>query len=56
MCVGQCNSSSARVGEYIFLGTTLQNQNSIREEIKNREFLLSFGAELFVFQVVIQKF
>jgi len=42
------------------LGTTLTNQNSIQEEIKNiiegRECLLSFGAESFGFQFAIQKF
>jgi hypothetical protein len=31
------------------------NQNSIREGIKNRECLLSFGEESFVFQFAIQK-
>jgi hypothetical protein len=41
------------------LGTTLTNQNSIREEINEQtevgKCLLSFGAEAFVFQVAIQK-
>jgi hypothetical protein len=41
-------------------GTTLTNQNSIQEEIKEymevRECLLSFGAQSFVFQFAIQKF
>ena len=30
------NSSSERVEEFIYLGTTLTNQNSIQEEIKSR--------------------
>jgi len=30
------NSSFERVEEFIYLGTTLTNQNSIQEEIKNR--------------------
>ena len=30
------NSSFERVGEFIYLGTTLTNQNSIQEEIKRR--------------------
>jgi hypothetical protein len=42
------------------LGTTLTNQNSIPEEIKEqievRKCWLSFCAEPFVFQVAIQKF
>jgi hypothetical protein len=41
-----------------YLGTTLMNQNSVREEINSRlksECLLSFGAEYFVFQFTIQK-
>jgi len=40
------------------LGTTLTDQNSIQEEIKQievRERLLLFGAESFVLQVAIQK-
>jgi hypothetical protein len=48
------------VEEFKYLGITLTNQNSIAEEIKSRlrsgNFLLSFGAESFVFQVAIQKF
>jgi hypothetical protein len=46
------NSSFGRVEEFKYLGTTLTNQNSIKEEIKSRlesECLLSFGAESFVF-------
>ena len=30
------NSSIERVEEFIYLGTTLTNQNSVREEIKSR--------------------
>ena len=54
------NSSLARVEEFKHFGTTLTNQNSIQEEIKEqievRECLLSFGAESFVFRFAIQKF
>jgi hypothetical protein len=54
------NSSFERVDEFKYFGTTLTNQNSIQEEIKSRlkswKCLLSFGAESFVFQFVIQKF
>jgi len=43
-----------------YLGTTLTNQNSVQEEIKEqievRECLLSYGAEYFLFQFSIQKF
>jgi hypothetical protein len=42
-----------------YLGTTLTNQNSIHEEIKSRqikECLLSFSAESFVFQSLIQRY
>jgi len=48
-----------RVEEFKYLGTTLTNQNSIGEEIKEqievRKCLLSLGAESFVFQVATQK-
>jgi len=40
--------------EFKYLGTNLTNQKSIQKEV--REFLLSFGAESFVFQFAIQKF
>jgi len=46
------NSSFERVEEFKYWGTTITNQNSIQEEIKQtevREHLLSFGAETFVF-------
>jgi hypothetical protein len=44
----------------MYLGTTLMNQNSFKEEIKEQievgECLLQFGAESFVFQFAIQKY
>ena len=53
------NSSTERVEEFKYLGTTLTNKNSIQEEtgeqIEVRECLLLFGAESFVFQFAIQK-
>ena len=43
-----------------YLGTIETNQNSIHEEIKSRlksgNALLSFGAEVFVFEFAIQKY
>jgi len=50
-----------RMEEFKYLGITLQNENSVQEEIKSRlksgiACYLSFGAESFVFQFVIQKF
>jgi len=54
------NSSFERVEQFICLGTTLTNQNSIQEQIKSRwktgNACLSFDAESFVFQFTIQKF
>ena len=54
------NSSTERVEESKYLGTTLTNQNSIQKEIKSRlklgKCLLPLGAEPFVFQFAIQKF
>jgi len=47
------NSPFARVFEY--LENTLTNENSIQQTVV-REYLLSFGAETFVFQFAIQKF
>jgi hypothetical protein len=44
------NSSLERAEELKYLGRTLTNQNSIQEE---RECLLSFDAEYFVFQYAI---
>jgi hypothetical protein len=55
------NCSFERMKGFKYLGTTLMDQNSIQEEIKRRctriirECLLSFGAELYLFQFVIQK-
>ena len=54
------NSTSERVEEFKYLGTTLTNQNPIAEEIKSR--LRSGNAcyhsvqKPFVFQAAIQKF
>jgi hypothetical protein len=54
------NSSLGRVEQLRYLETTLMNQNSIQEEIREqievRECLLSFGSESFVFQFAIQQF
>ena len=44
------NSSTERVEEFKYLGTTLTNKNSIQGEC-----LLLFGAESFIFQFAIQK-
>ena len=53
------DSSFERAEEFKYLGTSLTNQNSIQEEIKEqtevRECLLPFGAEPFVFQFAIKK-
>jgi hypothetical protein len=50
------SSSFEMMEEFKCLGTNL-NQNSIQEEsIEVRECLLSFSADSFVFQFVIQKF
>jgi len=48
------NSSFERVEQLKCLVTTLMNQNSIQEEIKIRECLLSFGADSFVLQFAVQ--
>ena len=53
------NSTFESLEEFKYLGTTLTNQNSTAEEKEQfeiRKWLLSFGAESFVFQVDIQKF
>jgi len=52
-------SSTERVEEVKYLGTTLTNKNSIQVEIESRLKLGNaclFGAESFVFQFAIQKF
>ena len=50
------NCSTERVEQFKYLETTLTSQNSIQEEIKIavREWLLSFGADFFVFLFAIQ--
>jgi len=48
------NSSIERVEGFIYLGTTLTNQNFIQAEIKNR--LKLENAESSVIQVAVQKF
>jgi hypothetical protein len=45
------NSSTERVEEFKYLGTTLTNKNSIREEIK----LAIIRCRIFIFQFAIQK-
>ena len=54
------SSTFERVVEFKYLGTTLTNQNSIQEEIKEqievRECLLSFGTESFVLPVLYPKY
>jgi hypothetical protein len=52
------NKVCERVEQFIYLATTVTNQNSIQEQIKIilKECLLSFGAESFVFQIAIQKY
>jgi len=53
------NRSFERVERFRYFGTTLTYQNYTHEKIKNRyvrKRLLSFGAESFVFQFVIQKY
>ena len=50
------NSSYERVEEFMYVGKTLINQNSIQEEIKrglHSECLLSFSAESFVLHVAV---
>ena len=54
------HSSYEKVEGFKYVGTTILNQNFIHEEIKKkievRECFLSFSAESFVFQFVIQKY
>jgi len=53
------DSSFERVEDFLYLGNTLTNQNSIQEETKSilkPECILSFGAQSFVFEFAIQKY
>jgi len=49
------NSSVERVEEFKYLGTTLTNQNSIQEEIKNRLKLGNVWGRIFCLQVCYPK-
>jgi hypothetical protein len=50
------NSSTGRVEEFKYMGTTLTNQNSVQEEIKSRPMLGSACYWSSVFQLVVQGF
>jgi hypothetical protein len=51
------NSSFETVKQFKYLGTTLRNLNFIqKEQTEDRECLLSFGKESFVFQFAIRKY
>jgi hypothetical protein len=55
-----CNIFFERVEQLKYLGIIQTNRNSLYEEITSRlnsgRALLSFGAEVFVFELAIQKY
>jgi hypothetical protein len=53
-------STFERMEVFVYLGTALTIANSLQEEIKEqivvKKFLLSFGAEYFIFHFSIQRY